>query len=221
MNDSKWLFSVKSGEELELLTKTIDRVLLTISDYPNYDENDFETIRFQVFEIWNNDDRHKKFSSIMENYFYKIFLEHIKRNPRKTPAPKNFWPYSYQFYLCNPVKVFDAVVKNANKEPDIEIKLLVAPDTNRGTLEVEKMPTSLLSIDELRLLTASENQYVIEAQLQNGKTFDDIVSISAKKSVNKRLLKEALPYINQQTRYLLLLRDTDKIAEEKMKYKRR
>ncbi|KAF3978704.1 MAG: MamI family restriction endonuclease [Methylococcales symbiont of Iophon sp. n. MRB-2018] len=221
MNDSKWLFSVKSEEELELLTNTIDRILLTISDYPNYDENDFETIRFQVFEIWNNNDRHKNFSIIMENYFYKIFLEHIKRNPRKTPAPKNFWPYSYQFYLCNPVKVFDAVVKNANKEPDIEIKLLVAPDTDRGTLEVEKMPTSLLSVDELRLLTAPENQYAIEAQLQNGKTFDDFVSISAKKSVNKKLLKETLPYINQQTRDLLLLRDTDKIAEEKMKYKRR
>lgn len=221
MNDSKWLFSIKSEEELELLTKTIDRILLTISDYPNYDSNDFETIRFQVFEIWNNNDRHKNFSILMANYYHKIFLEHIKINPRKTPAPKNFWPYSYQFYLCNPVKVFDAIVKNSNKEPVIEIKLLVAPDTYREILVPEKMPTSLLSIDELRLLTAPENRYAIEAQLQNGKTFNDIVSISTKKSVNKSELKEALPYINQQTRDLLLLRDTDKIAEEKMKYKRR
>ncbi len=221
MNDSKWLFSVKSEEELKLLTKTIDRVLLTISDYPNYDDNDFETIRFQVFEIWNNNERHKNFSIIMENYFYKIFLEHIKRNPRKTPAPKNFWPYSYQFYLCNPVKVFEAIVKNANKEPDIEIKLLVAPDADRENLIPEKMPTSLLSIDELRLLIKPENQYAIEAQLKNGKTFDDIVAIATKKSVNKSKLIEALPYIDQHTRGLLSLRDTDKIAEEKIKYKRR
>jgi len=221
MNDSKWLFGVKSEEELELLTKTIDRILLTISDYPNYDSNDFETIRFQVFEIWNNNDRHKNFSVIMDNYYHKIFLEHIKRNPRKTPAPKNFWPYSYQFYLCNPVKVFEAIVKNANKEPDIEIKFLVAPDTDRETLIPEKMPTSLLNGDELRILVDPENRYTIEAQLKNGKTFDDLVAISNNKSVNKGKLKEALPYINQQTRELLILRDTDKISEEKTKYKRR
>ena len=157
----------------------------------------------------------------MDNYYHKIFLEHIKRNPRKTPAPKNFWPYSYQFYLCNPVKVFEAIVKNANKEPDIEIKFLVAPDADREGLIPEKMPTSLLSGDELRILVDPANRYTIEAQLKNGKTFDDLVAISKNKSVNKGKLKEALPYINQQTRELLILRDTDKIAEGKIKYKRR
>lgn len=221
MNDSKWLFSVKSEEELELLTKTIDRVLLTISDYPNYDTNDFETIRFQVFEIWNNNDRHKNFSIIMGNYYYKIFLEHIKINPRKTPAPKNFWPYSYQFYLCNPVKVFEADVKNANKTPNIEIKLLIPPDADRETLTPEPMPTSLLNITELRVLAQPENRYSIETQLINGKSFDDFVDITTKKSINKNALEEVMPYINQTTRELLSLRDTDKIAEEKTKYKRR
>lgn len=90
-DDSKWLFSIKNEYELKLLTENTNRVLLTIADYPNFKENDFQTLRFQAFEIWNNNTRHDSFKEIMKNYYYKIFLEHIKINPRKTPAPKNFW----------------------------------------------------------------------------------------------------------------------------------
>jgi hypothetical protein len=157
----------------------------------------------------------------MENYYNKIFLEHIKRNPNKTPAPKNFWPYSYQFYLCNPVKVFEAIVKNANNAPSIEIKLLVAPDADRESLIPELMPTSLLSIEELATLADPKNQYTLNPQLIQGKTFKDLASIASKKAINKSKLKETLPYINSNARYLLSLRDTDKISEEKEKYKRR
>ena len=221
MNDSKWLFAIKSEQELKLLTKTIDRIFLTISDYPDYDAGNFDTIRFQAFEIWNNEPRHKNFSIIMENYYYKIFLEHIKRNPNKTPAPKNFWPYSYQFYLCNPVKVFEAIVEKANDNPSIDIRLLVPPDADRGQLIPEPMPTSLLNLAELKILSKPENQYTIERQIQNGKSFGDLVSIASKKSINKGKLKEILPFINQSARELLSLRDTDKISEEKQKYKRR
>ena len=221
MNDSKWLFAIKSEGELKLLTKTINRIFLTISDYPNYDAGDFETIRFQAFEIWNNNNQHKNFAIIMENYYYKIFLEHIKRNPNKTPAPKNFWPYSYQFYLCNPVKVFEAIVINANNNPHIEIKLLVPPEANREILIPELMPVSLLNLEELRILAEIKNKYIIEAQLKNGKTFDDFVSILLKKSINKKKLAEVLPFIDKSTRDLLLLRDTNKIAVEKQKYIRR
>lgn len=221
MNDSKWLFAVKSEEELTLLTKTIDRIFLTISDYPGYDFGDFETIRFQAFEIWNNKQRHKKFSIIMENYYHKIFLEHIKKNPNKTPAPKNFWPYSYQFYLCNPVKIFEAIVEKANNNPIIDINLLVPPDADRSTLIPEPMPTALLNLEELKILSSSVNRYIIESQIHNGKSFDDLVSIASKKSINKDKLKEVLPLINQGARDLLSLRDTDKIVEEKQKYKRR
>lgn len=221
MKDSKWLFAVKSEEDLVLLTKTIDRILLTISDYPNYDTGNFDIIRFQIFEIWNNTDRHKKFSITMENYYNKIFLKHIEKDPRKTPAPKNFWPYSYQFYLCNPVKVFEAIVKNANYAPNIEIKLLVGPDVDRETVTSEKMPTSLLSIKELKILSTPENKYTIETQLKDKKTFNDFVSLSSKKTVDKNKLKETLPYINQNTRELLSLRHTDKIAEARQQYKRR
>ena len=221
MNDSKWLFAIKSEEELTLLTKTINRIFLTISDYPDYDSGNFETIRFQAFEIWNNNEQHKNFAEIMKNYYYKIFLQHISNTPNKTPAPKNFWPYSYQFYLCNPVKVFEAIVKNANNAPQIEIKLLVPPHANRGSIIPELMPTSLLKREELRILVEPKNRYTIEAQMKNGNTYEKFVSIVGKKSINQKKLEEVLPYINKSTKNLLSLRDTDKIAVEKQKYRRR
>lgn len=221
MDDSKWLFSVKSEEELKLLTKTLDRIFLTIADYPLFSKKQFDTIRFQAFEIWNNCERHKNFEIIMRNYFYKIFLEHIKINPRKTPAPKNFWPFSYQFYLCNPVKVFQATVTNANTKPSIKIDLLVAPETDREILTPELMPISLLGKDELNILADDANFYIIESLLKSEKCFNDFKEIVFKKNMNKKLLAEILPYLDHRARDLLPLRDTDKISESKAKYQRR
>ena len=96
-DDSKWLFTVKTVDELKLLTEDIERVFLTIADYPNFAENDFETIRFQAFEIWNTDDRHKNFKTLMTNYYYKIYLEHIKKNPKKHQHQKTFGPIVISF----------------------------------------------------------------------------------------------------------------------------
>ena len=157
----------------------------------------------------------------MENYYHKIFLEHIKRNPKKTPAPKNFWPFSYQFYLCNPVKVFEAIVESADSNPRVDIKLLVPPEENRSTLASEPMPIELLSHDELRQIVIQENEYEISSQLQNGYSFDSLKELILKKKLDKQEVKKALPFINQNTRDRLILRDTDKIAEEKQKYQRR
>lgn len=221
MDDSKWLFSIKSEEELQLLTKGLDRVLLTIADYPFFSDNNFDVIRFQAFEIWNNCLRHRNFEIIMRNYFYKIFLEHIRINPKKTPAPKNFWPFSYQFYLCNPVKVFQATVVKANTRPEINIDLLVPPDVDRELLKPELMPTSLLGAEELRILVEDKNKYIINRLLSEGSTHEDLMKIVSKKSINKEKLAEVLPYLDQTARVLLPLRDTDKISEAKEKYQRR
>lgn len=220
MDDSKWLFSIKSETELKLLTEVIDRIFLTIADYPYFTGKKYDTIRFQAFEIWNNDERHANFKTIMSNYYYKIFLEHINLSPNKTPAPKNFWPYSYQFYLCNPVKVFQATVRDANSAPKVSIDLFVDPRDDRSSLVPEPMPTSLIKMDELNVLTLPENRQIIEHQMVAG-TFDDLVSLSTKKSLNKKKLFELLPFIDQQARNLFKLRDTDKISVSKTGYKRR
>lgn len=220
MDDSKWLFSVKKEEELKLLTEEIGRILLTLGDYPNFEDSDFSTLRFQAFEIWNNVDRHINFKKIMTNYYYKIFLEHIKINPKKTPAPKNFWPYSYQFYMCNPVRVFSCIVKNANTKPSIHIDHFVEPDFDRSRLPVEQMPTALLGIEECVMLTKIP-QNNISPQITRGYNYSDFINLFREKKLEKKALLKILPFIDENTRRYLPLRDTDKISEAKTAYTRR
>lgn len=221
MDDSKWLFTIRSESELTLLTKTIDRVFLTIADYPEFSKNNFESIRFQAFEIWNRTERHKNFSVLMENYFHKIFLEHIKRNPNKTPAPKNFWPYSYQFYLCNPVKVFEAVAEKANTAPSIKIRHYVEPDFDRSALVPAPMPSDLLSIAEVRTLCEPGNAYSVTPLLADGYTLGNLRELLSKRSLDRKLLAKILPCLDEKARSLLRLRDTDRIAEAKSAFRRR
>lgn len=218
MDDSKWLFSVKTEKEVKLLTNDIDRVLLTIADYPNFSEKDFDTIRFQAFEIWNRTERHKHFTTLINNYYNKIFLEHIKKNPNKTPAPKNFWPYSYQFYLCNPIKVFSCLVENANEEPKINIDFIVNPEQNRQELLSEQMPISILQPDEVKQLSIVPKE-IIEPQLIDI-NYNKFISIIQEKADKKFLLKH-IPFVNEYTRDYFQLRDTDIISEAKNTYTRR
>lgn len=151
-NDSKWLITIRSKKELDLYLKKIPRMFFLISDYPNFDASDFSTIRFSSFEIWNQSERAKNFRKLLEDYYNRIYLVHIKKDPEKTPAPKNFWPYSYQFYLCNPIKTFECIVRNADKKPEIEITHYVDPKKDRSCLPSEDLPCDLLSRKERTFL---------------------------------------------------------------------
>jgi len=122
-NDSKWLFTIRSEDDLDTLLHKVGRVVLVLGDYPNFDAGDFNTLRFQAFEIWPEHPRNSRFGEIMTNYYTKIYLEHKKSDANKTPAPKNFWPDQYQFYVCNPMRTFLCVVENANEEPRLEIRV--------------------------------------------------------------------------------------------------
>jgi hypothetical protein len=196
MDDSKWLFTIRSENDLKVLTEEVERVILTIADYPNFEENDFEDIRFQVFEIWVKSHRNRHFKTLMTNYYEKIYLEHTRKNAKKVPAPKNFWPFSYQFYMCNPIKVFECIVENANQKPKIEITHFVEPAIDRSEIIAEPMPVGLLSKDE---------QLIIANKLK--------IEISD--------LKEEVPFINEDLRAILPLRENEKITEAKQPYKRR
>src|SRR3989344_9245917 len=133
-NDSKWLFTIRSEDDLKTLVDNpnLNRIVLIIDDYPNFDDGNYEDIRIQIFEIYPKETRHKRFKEIMTNYYYKIYLEHKKNTPAKTPAPKNFWPYQYQFYLCNPILIFKATIKGAYTEkPKLVIDDWVEPHIDR------------------------------------------------------------------------------------------
>ncbi|WDF56097.1 MamI family restriction endonuclease [Mucilaginibacter sp. KACC 22063] len=221
MDDSKWLFGIRSESELKLLTKDIDRVFLTIADYPHFRSHNFDVIRIQAFEIWNNTDRHKHFETLMSNYYYKIFLEHKKRNANKTPAPKNFWPFSYQFYLCNPVKVFNCIVTNANTNPTIKVDHFVDPFHDRSNIQPESMPTILLDPMEIKELIENVPEEMIVMQLSKGFDYSDIQKTARQRKLDWTELTSMLPCINESTRAYLKLRDTDIISVAKSLYARR
>ena len=71
-NDSKWLIPIRSEKELDLYLNRIPRMFFLISDYPNFDSEDFSTLRFASFEIWNQSARAKNFRQLLKDY-YPIF----------------------------------------------------------------------------------------------------------------------------------------------------
>ena len=214
-NDSKWLISVRNEDDLEVLLNQVGRVLLMLGDYPNFDEGDFETLRIQAFEIWPREERHHRFSEIMTNYYRKIYLAHRKNSPTKTPAPKNFWPYSYQFYICNPVKVFSCIITKANTAPQIIIEHYSEPAQDRSKIASEPMPSAILTDVEIQNLVQKLNQD--EAQEITSLKID-LKELKAKQGAE---LKSLIPLIPEKYKAYLELRDTDKISVAKNKYSRR
>lgn len=212
-NDSKWLFTIRTEDDLDTLVHGVGRVVLVLGDYPEFEAGNFEKLRFQAFELWPEHKRNRRFGEIMENYYNKIYLEHKKKDANKTPAPKNFWPDQYQFYLCNPIRTFLCEVQNANSDPDLEIREYVDPATDRETLPSISMPIDVLSKDEIALLAAKASSETLRAALPPG------VSLPATAS-NKALLA-AMTHVGEPLREYLELRDTDKISTSKTGYKRK
>lgn len=176
-NDSKWLLTVKSENELMTLLDEVPRILFILCDYPYYDTMDWNTLQFQVFEIWPKNRRHRHFRTLMKNYFSNIYLPHIEKNPRKTPAPKNFWPYSFQFYMCNPVRTFHCIARDALTNPQIDVLEYVEPLANREEVEPVPMPLCKLNRDEKQNLRESIGLDAYRLAEENGLTMNQRLHI--------------------------------------------
>ncbi|HRN90067.1 MAG TPA: MamI family restriction endonuclease [Candidatus Saccharibacteria bacterium] len=214
-NDSKWLFTVRTPEELSQLTSGLERVLLMIGDYPNFDSGDYETLRFQAFEIWPKNPRNARFAEIISNYYEKIYLGHKQKNPNSNPAPKNFWPYQYQFYMCNPIKTFSCTVKNSETTPEIEIDYFFEPGESRENLDSEIMPAEILTKDEFDFVINAAK----DAELQ--KVINNQLPASEFRGLGRDDQLRNIRGIDESLRSYLPLRDTDKISTAKNTYSRR
>lgn len=216
-NDSKWLFGIRNEDDLNFLLHGVKRVFLIIGDYSKFDERDYTTLRFQSFEIWPQSKRNARFGEIMINYYYKIYLAHKKKNPAKTPAPKNFWPYQYQFYMCNPIPTFTCIVENANSEPKIDIIHHIVPGQDRSKLPSVVMPTGILSDKEIKLIFKKAKSEEL-AKMIKPEISPKLGKIQTLPISEKRMI---LNGVDETLRFYLPLRDTDRIATAKTKYLRR
>lgn len=213
-DDSKWLFTIRNENDLDVLINKVPRVMLILGDYPHFSEGNFDILRFQAFEIWTNNPRQAKFATLMTNYYYNIYLTHKGKNPAKTPAPKNFWPYSYQFYLCNPIKVFECTVDNANSATvpsNLIISHYVDPAIDRATLPSELMPIGIITRADIETIYTNAT----EAQLRNA-----LIEVGLAPSGTKAELVSKLPCVNEELRSYLPIRE-DRTAEAKNTYARK
>jgi len=150
-NDSKWLLTIRNQEDLDSYLN-LDRLLLIIEEYPRFYEHNFDDISIRAFEI--NPKQTPMFRSLLRSYYHDIFL----KSKSKVPAPKNLWPYSYQFYMCDPVEIFHCTVYDFLSKPRVCIEKYIEPNEARS--DVVQMPLSILNTNEKMQLLDSTGLYV-------------------------------------------------------------
>ena len=134
-------------------------------------------------------------------------MAHKAKNAQKTPAPKNFWPYSYQFYLCNPVRTFFCIVHDANTNPRFELVDYVEPDVDRSTIASLDMPAKLLKPDEV-------------VTTYNNAEPGELISGIKRSNLTVSEMRSELRPLNERQKLLLPLRE-DTISTSRQSYQRR
>ena len=202
--DSKWLFSVRDEQELNQYLE-MDRIVLLLMDYPNFDSGDFKDIRISTFEIYPNEERMSVFRELISNHFYNIYMPKLDANEKTNPM--NLHPLSFQFYKCNPILTFSCIIKNIETDPEILIDedKYIRPDVVRdSSLQTIPMPSDLLMPKKNEwqaLLDAADFDSEIRPLLKYDLTKEQFASL------NDKLKVKALPYLDEKLRNYIPLRD--------------
>lgn len=152
-NDSKWLISIRTKDELRMLLEETPRFIFLVTDYPHFSKGNYSDIRIRAFEVWVKSDRAKNFRKLMKNYYNFLYLGHKSQDSNANPAPKNLFPDSFQFYMCNPIKTFECYIANSlSMQARPEIIHYIEPGADRQNIPSEDMPRQLLNTEETQLL---------------------------------------------------------------------
>lgn len=134
--DSHWIFSIQSEEELQLLF-SLPRILLILFDR--------DTENYIQVRVWEISPKTQYVRDFFGGYFYNNYSVKSQKGESKI-APCNFHPLKYDFFMMNPVKIFHAVITGE----DVDIKFF---DLNNKVSEF--MPISLLKPEEVKLIVAN------------------------------------------------------------------
>lgn len=197
--DSKWLFSVRDDYELEQYHR-LRRVLLLLMDYPKFAEGDFSDIRISAFEIYPQEKRMRVFNELVDNHYLNIYRPKADKGLKTNPM--NLHPWSLQFYKCNPILVFQCVIRDIDRSPVIETGTFVSPETERGdAMKSVMMPSSLLRRDEWKaLLSSADYDNDIRPLLREDVTEERFAGLS------NAMKSELLPFIDERLREFVPLR---------------
>lgn len=217
-DDSKWLFSIRTEEELTQLNSKIDRIFVLISDYPNFRNGDFSSIRFEGFEIYPQNPRMSIFNHLLTDYYYNNYRP--KADANQKTSPMNFHPYKIQFYQCNPIKVFSCDIDAIDTDnPSISINKYIEPSIDRTDLPSEDMPIEILNKKEFLSFcdNAPFSEVVLPLLCDNQITKDEL--LKKIRCSKKEDWHNILPYINEEGRVYLDLREIV-VAPQKVIYRR-
>lgn len=131
--DSHWIFSITSEEELSTLLKA-PRVLLLLIDRNNNNQ-----IRIR---IWQVNPKQHYFREFFKEYYYNNFSKKLKAAENKI-APCNLHPLKYDFYMMEPVLIFDSHINN---------EIPIIDFYNLNNTRADPMPANLLKRDEKEIL---------------------------------------------------------------------
>lgn len=157
-NDTKWLLTIRSEDDLNAYL-ALDRLLLIIEEYPDFDKHDYKDITITMYEIYPKKEP-KNFAKLITNYYNDIYSKNLQKNPKKVPAPKNLWPHSYQFHMCDPHEIFRCRIADHLTDPKLTILKHLKPTDPRTPADIVPMPKSLLNARERKLLNSSDEQFV-------------------------------------------------------------
>lgn len=223
-DDSKWLFSIRDEHELNQY-KNLDRVVLLLMDYPNFNKGDYKDIRISVFEIYPKEERMSVFNHLISNHYYNIFVP--KRNAKENTNPMNLHPFSFQFYKCNPIKTFECIIKDIDTHPSIQIDTnsYIEPERDRdNSIQTLPMPTMLLKDSEWEeLLSKADYSTEIEPLFDN-EVINEMklnkLSENQFIQLESKIKSKILPYLNQKLRGYISLRPIVSMRQ-KSHYQRR
>jgi MamI restriction endonuclease len=211
-DDSHWIISIRREEELRQLIEA-KRLVLVMFDRTAESRLD---IRVRVWEVWPDDERCGYFDAFITDYYNNNYL--AKRAADLDPAPCNLHPLKFDHLMMNPVKVLDAHIDSPERaSAKAHIDFLFKANGDRGELEPERMPASLLQRRELEILRVDLEPF--ESHLRKGKTLDDLATAIDRKQPIRDLdsLVDDVPW---QLRRKLPMRKK-RIKTTKSTYKRR
>ncbi|HLF42921.1 MAG TPA: MamI family restriction endonuclease [Acidimicrobiia bacterium] len=135
--DSHWIIAVTSEQELAQYLAG-PRLVLILFDRP---EDSQTAVRVRAWEVWTQEDRHSYFSWFLTDYFLNNYAKKIEAG--RKPAPCNLHPLKQDFYMMNPVLVFEALILDADTTAaTTDIVFHFDPKGDRAALIPEAMPAS-------------------------------------------------------------------------------
>lgn len=208
-DDSKWLFTIREEHELNQYLN-MDRVVLILMDYPGFNENNFKDIRISCFEIYPKENRMSVFCDLIRNHYYNIYLPKAQAGQKTNPM--NLHPFGFQFYKCNPVKIFSCIIKNIDTEHEIIIDEdgYVSPESPRSSsIPSLMMPSRLLKKNEWEILLATADY---DSEISPLMT--ESIDISQFKKLSNTEKSRILPELDENLRSYIPLREIISIRQQ-------